>query len=292
MVFKINPKSKYAGKLEKEKELKRLGMHSFHRYYGKLIPAIPLCFIKEFSKENDLVFDPFSGSGTTAVEAMANGRNFIGFEINPLSQNIAEIKTSKLNPELLEKINTEILNLIKNKDYEVSENDLPFLINRDHWFKDFVQRDLIRIKKAVDEFFDDYKNKDIDKNLYKKFYLMTISAILRNVSNADTRHVFPGVSKRMRKLEEEGKIHIDVIGSFERGVKKRATYYSDYKYDNSAKIILGDSSQTDMEFLRDKVDLIVTNPPYISSVRYIETLKLEMYWLEYIKKANTKIKVV
>ncbi|MBQ6515972.1 site-specific DNA-methyltransferase [bacterium] len=283
MVFKINPKSKYAGKLEKEKELKRLGMHSFHRYYGKLIPAIPLCFIKEFSKENDLVFDPFSGSGTTAVEAMANGRNFIGFEINPLSQNIAEIKTSKLNPELLEKINTEILNLIKNKDYEVSENDLPFLINRDHWFKDFVQRDLIRIKKAVDEFFDDYKNKDIDKNLYKKFYLMTISAILRNVSNADTRHVFPGVSKRMRKLEEEGKIHIDVIGSFERGVKKRATYYSDYKYDNSAKIILGDSSQTDMEFLRDKVDLIVTNPPYISSVRYIETLKLEMYWLEYIK---------
>ena len=283
MVFKINQKSKYAEKLKKEKELKRLNMHSFHRYYGKLIPAIPSCFIKEFSKGNDLVFDPFSGSGTTAVEAMALGRNFIGFEINPLSQNIAEIKTSKLNPELLEKFNTEILNLIKNKNYVVSENDLPFLINRDHWFKDFVQRDLIRIKKAVDEFFDGYKNNDIDKNLYKKFYLMTISAILRNVSNADTRHVFPGVSKRMRKLEEEGKIHIDVTGSFERAIKKRASYYADYKYDTSAKIILGDSSESDMEFLRDKVDLIVTNPPYISSVRYIETLKLEMYWLEYIK---------
>jgi len=283
MVFQINENSVFFKKLEKEKDLKRLGMHSFHRYYGKLIPAIPACFIKEFSSQNELVFDPFSGSGTTAVEAMANGRNFIGFEINPLSQNIAEIKTSKLNMELLEKFNTEILNLIKNKDYDVSENDLPFLINRDHWFKDFVQRDLIIIKKAVDEFFDGYKNKDIDKNLYKKFYLMTLSAILKNVSNADTRHVFPGVSKRMRKLEEEGKIHIDVIGSFERGVKKRATYYSDYKYDNSAKIILGDSSQTDMEFLRGKVDLIVTNPPYISSVRYIETLKLEMYWLEYIK---------
>jgi len=103
MVFQINENSVFFKKLEKEKDLKRLGMHSFHRYYGKLIPAIPACFIKEFSSQNELVFDPFSGSGTTAVEAMANGRNFIGFEINPLSQNIAEIKTSKLNMELLEK---------------------------------------------------------------------------------------------------------------------------------------------------------------------------------------------
>lgn len=282
MLFKINEKSVYAEKLEAEKKLKRLGMHSFHRYYGKLIPAIPACFIKEFSSKNGLVFDPFSGSGTTAVEAMASGRNFVGFEINPLSKSIAEIKTSKLNTELLEKFNTEILNMIKNKNYEVSENDLPYLVNRDHWFKDFVQRDLIRIKKAVDEFFDGYENKDIDKPLYKKFYLMTISAILRNVSNADTRHVFPGVSKRMRRLEEEGKIHIDVIGSFERAIKKRSSYYADYKFDTTAEIILGDSS-VDVEFLKDKVDLIVTNPPYISSVRYIETLKLEMYWLEYIK---------
>ena len=283
MIFKINKNSEYSKKLEAEKELKRLGMHSFHRYYGKLIPAIPSCFIKEFSNKFDLVFDPFSGSGTTAVEAIANGRNFVGFEINPLSKSIAEIKTSKLSPELLEKFNTEILNLIKNKIYEISESDLPYLVNRDHWFKDFVQRDLIRIKKAVDEFFSSYENKKIDKEKYKLFYYMVLSAILRNVSNADTRHVFPGVSKRMRKLEEEGKIHIDVIGSFERAIKKRSSYYADYKYDTNAKIILGDSSVSDVGFLRGKVDLIVTNPPYISSVRYIETLKLEMYWLEYIK---------
>ena len=38
----------------------------------------------------------------------------------------------------------------------------------------------------------------------------------------------------------------------------------------------------DLSNYKNKVSLIVTNPPYISSVRYIETLKLEMYWLEYI----------
>ena len=45
----------------------------------------------------------------------------------------------------------------------------------------------------------------------------------------------------------------------------------------------GDSTEIDLGKYKNKIDLIVTNPPYISSVRYIETLKLEMYWMEVIK---------
>ena len=286
MNFQINENSEYDKKLQEEKELKRVDMHSFHRYYGKLIPAIPSAFIKEFTKKNDLIFDPFSGSGTTAVEALRNGRNFIGIEINPLAKSIAEIKTRKLDVNLLRQFNEKILELIKTKEYKILEDDLPYLINRDHWFKDFVQADLIRIKKAIDEFFDNYAHNLEKKDSYRNFYLMVISAILRNVSNADTRHVFPGISKRMRQLEEEGKIHIDVIASFERAVKKRAEYYKIYKDNVSAEIILSDSANADVENLRNKIDLIVTNPPYISSVRYIETLKIEMYWMEYIKNST------
>lgn len=39
--------------------------------------------IKHFSKEGDLILDPFMGSATTAVSAKKLGRNYIGFEINP-----------------------------------------------------------------------------------------------------------------------------------------------------------------------------------------------------------------
>jgi DNA modification methylase len=35
------------------------------------------------TSENDIVFDPTIGSGTTAVAALQNKRNFIGFEISP-----------------------------------------------------------------------------------------------------------------------------------------------------------------------------------------------------------------
>ena len=281
--MKFNPSNnkKYQKLLNKEKEESRAEMHSFHRYYGKLIPAIPATFIKQFSNEGDLVFDPFVGSGTTAVEAIRNNRNFIGYEINPLSVKIATVKTSKLNPKKLEKYNQIIIDLIDNNNYQITEEDYPFLINRDHWFKDFVQHDLIVIKMAIDQCFANCKKSE---EKYKDFYLMTVSAILRNVSNADTRHVFPGISKRMRKLEAEGKIHIDVFASFKRAIKKRASYYSIYdKKKATAKIIEGDSANDSMSKLKNKIDLIVTNPPYISSVRYIETMKLEMYWLEYIK---------
>lgn len=38
--------------------------------------------VKACSNEDDLVFDPFLGSGTSAVVSLANNRNFLGFEID------------------------------------------------------------------------------------------------------------------------------------------------------------------------------------------------------------------
>ncbi|MDR0867122.1 MAG: site-specific DNA-methyltransferase [Planctomycetota bacterium] len=40
--------------------------------------------------QGGLVFDPFMGSGTTAVAAKQNGRNYVGFELNPDYCRIAE----------------------------------------------------------------------------------------------------------------------------------------------------------------------------------------------------------
>jgi len=41
-------------------------------------------FILSTSKENDLILDPFMGSGTTAKVSLGNGRKCIGYEISPV----------------------------------------------------------------------------------------------------------------------------------------------------------------------------------------------------------------
>lgn len=46
-------------------------------------------FIKTFTKENDVILDPFLGIGTTAVCCTENNRHYIGFEIIPEYYNMA-----------------------------------------------------------------------------------------------------------------------------------------------------------------------------------------------------------
>ena len=54
--------------------------------------------INDFSNENDLIFDPFLGSGTTAVACKHLKRNYIGIEISPEYIKIAE---DRLKQEIL-----------------------------------------------------------------------------------------------------------------------------------------------------------------------------------------------
>ena len=42
------------------------------------------------SKENDIVLDPFSGSGTTGEVALLQNRNYIGLELSPEYAKLSE----------------------------------------------------------------------------------------------------------------------------------------------------------------------------------------------------------
>jgi DNA modification methylase len=71
--------------------------------------ALPAWFIKLFTREGDIVLDPFIGAGTTAIAAKQLMRQFVGIEIEPeyckLAERSLEEITSSLFDAKPEKVN-------------------------------------------------------------------------------------------------------------------------------------------------------------------------------------------
>ncbi len=66
---------------------------------------LPSWFIKLFTKEDDIVLDPFAGSGTSCVAALELNRHFIGIELNDeyyrrTLENINEVMTVPVQRKL------------------------------------------------------------------------------------------------------------------------------------------------------------------------------------------------
>jgi hypothetical protein len=62
-------------------------------------PSIPHFFIRWLSEPGDVVYDPFSGRGTTALEACLLGRTGLGSDANPLAWTLTAAKSTPLSPE-------------------------------------------------------------------------------------------------------------------------------------------------------------------------------------------------
>ena len=96
-------------------------------------------FIEFFSKEGEIVFDPFSGIGSTQVGAQRCGRIGLGIELNP---KYAEIANLRLNGKV---INGALLNL---KDILLKENikKIDFSISSPPYW-DILNRSMVVLKK-------------------------------------------------------------------------------------------------------------------------------------------------
>ena len=98
--------------------------HRIHEisYRACFKPQLPAFFIERLSQPGDIVYDPFMGRGTTAIEATLRGRIPYGNDINPLSKALTE---PRINPPAL--------------------NEIDFRLNQIPWdtFKKIQRKDLL-----------------------------------------------------------------------------------------------------------------------------------------------------
>jgi hypothetical protein len=91
-------------------------VHRLHPYLGKYIPQLVEIFLRKFSPKT--VFDPFSGSGTTLVEAKALGIHAVGCDVSAFNCLLTKTKTDAYDLPKLEREIRDILQRLNQQRVE------------------------------------------------------------------------------------------------------------------------------------------------------------------------------
>src|SRR6516165_1696497 len=69
-----------------------------HRYTACYLPELAARLIRKHSLPNGIVLDSFLGGGTTAIQAVANGRQALGIDVHPAAVEIAQARLAPVFP--------------------------------------------------------------------------------------------------------------------------------------------------------------------------------------------------
>ena len=117
-------------------------VHRLHPYKGKFIPQLVEYFIdthvdkfkqNTFFNQNDIILDPFSGSGTTMVQANECGINSIGIDISPFNVLIANCKVAQYDfadlKNEIERVTDELCKFVAQSNIIEFEKELLYELN-------------------------------------------------------------------------------------------------------------------------------------------------------------------
>ena len=239
--------------------------HGMFKYPCKFIPEIPRWGIKKYmNKKNGIVFDPFSGSGTTLLEANVHGITAYGTEIDDIAKLIIKVKTTAMNEEQISKLDSEYSNVIESISNESVKAFLPSIENLEHWFSKVTITELGRMKTYIDSIEDD---------TICDFFKLCMVSIIKRVSNADDTSPKPYVSNKIVKIPPT--VEKEFSSVFKRYKQMVIDLLEVDEFGNSY-IIDGDA----LDFsCPEKIELAITSPPYINAFDYGRTMRLENLWL-------------
>src|SRR5438128_181029 len=67
-------------------------LHQLSPYIGKIKSSMARTLIDEFTRKNETIYDPYSGSGTIAFEAWAASRNIVANDLSPYAFVLTQAK--------------------------------------------------------------------------------------------------------------------------------------------------------------------------------------------------------
>jgi len=90
-----------------------------HKYWARKPRNVVAEYINHYSKEGDIVLDPFAGSGVTAIESIKLGRKAVAIDLDPMSGFITKMTAVPIDIEKFEKSFDEIKTIVQKKINEL-----------------------------------------------------------------------------------------------------------------------------------------------------------------------------
>jgi hypothetical protein len=255
----------------------------FHDWYpyleGFSSSFVSSVFEKYLSKAKKIL-DPFSGIGTTPIYLTINGIKSYYCEVNPVLQHLVLSKTQVLNLDPIEKI--ELVNKIdkinkslknlnsENKDLELDKN-YKFLFNKSIFFESSNYLLILKLKS--------FSKKINDKLLKSLFDIAVYSSLLsasllkragdvryktkKDLKNKKTPSVLKLVTEKLDLIKRD----------LERINKSKVT----------PKLICANAKDL-INTKSEKLDGVITSPPYLNGTNYFRNTKLELWYMEKINE--------
>jgi len=238
-------------------------LHSLHPYPAKFIPQIPRRAIELWSTSGDLVYDPFSGCGTTLLEASLMGRQAVGTDNNAIAILATKAKTANYHKDDLDALKRFAAKVECGLADAPTRTDLiPDNKNFLYWFDPVILHRLAALKGLI----------LAEDEPVRTMLLAVFSSIIVRVSyqDSDTRYA------RTDRVVKPGEVDrafrarlLDVIGHLpEIMVPGRAT------------VTVHQADARNVPFIKTgSVTLLVTSPPYLNAYDYHKYHRQRIHWI-------------
>lgn len=257
--------------------------HDIHPYPAKFAPQLPAQIIKLLSTTGEMVWDPFGGSGTTALEALLNDRSCISTDINPIGSIIGKAKTTSLctaDEMELEQFAGKLEYYCENSSYLAEyinshqielENQVPKIPNIEKWFNAVVICELAFIKHMI--------KCELRSDAVITVAQASLSKIITKVSNQENETTYRAVKKESI-IGETTKTYLRDLKANLKKIKDLSLLigYRSCRFitANVMRPIVNENS-----FIKpEEIDLIVTSPPYPNAFDYHLYHRFRIFWLD------------
>ncbi|WP_347281894.1 DNA methyltransferase [uncultured Alistipes sp.] len=272
----------YSTQKKNGKELNRLyeddlPIHDWYRFVLSFPPHLVKDYIIKFGIQTDqIVLDPFAGTGTTLVECKKNGIKSYGCETNPIANFASTVKTNwSISGEELLAHATSIAEIAKKN---IQQNKTPKPLNEDQTklliansISDLPLKKALILLEAIDSRKSSFHNHE---------RLAFAKQLVYSYSNLKFG---PEVGVSRKKKED-----VDVINLWLEDIKKMV---KDLKLVETHSVVDSTSLNCDARFIShtlqpNSIDCVITSPPYPNEKDYTRTTRLENVILGYIHNAE------